>query len=105
MKTNSSAKKTGKSALTVSHKAAELTDLLHHLPDAVIITDTTFIVTGWNDAAEKLHGLPGARGKNLFELIKIDLLNSTTDSIKNEVISKGNWEGEIIYHRHDGEKF
>lgn len=105
MKTNSSARKTGTSALTVSHKAAELTDLLHQLPDAVIITDITFTVTGWNDAAEKLHGLPGARGKNLFELIKLDLINSTTDSIKNEVINKGNWEGEIIYHRHDGEKF
>ena len=106
MKTNSSAKKGSKSTLTVSHKAAvELTDLLHHLPDAVIITDLAFNVTGWNDAAEKLHGLPGARGKNLFELIKIDLLNSTPDSIKNDVTKKGNWEGEIIYHRHDGEKF
>ncbi len=106
MKTNSSAKKSSKSSLTVSHKAAaELTDLLHHLPDAVIITDITFNITGWNDAAEKLHGLPGARGKNLFQLIKIDLLNSTPESIKNEVINKGNWEGEVIYHRHDGEKF
>ncbi|HET6768715.1 MAG TPA: PAS domain S-box protein, partial [Chitinophagaceae bacterium] len=106
MKTNSSVKKGSKSALTVSHKAAaELNDFLHHLPDAVIITDLTYIVTEWNDAAEKLHGLPGARGKNLFELIKIDLLNSTPDSIKNDVTNKGSWEGEIIYHRHDGEKF
>lgn len=106
MKANSPAKKNSKSALTVSHKAAaELTDLLHHLPDAVIITDIAFTITGWNDAAEKLHGLPGARGKNLFELIKIDLLNFTPASIKNEVVTKGNWEGEIIYHRHDGEKF
>ena len=106
MKTNSSPKKGSKSTLTVSHKAAaEINDLLHHLPDAVIITDLIFNVTGWNDAAEKLHGLPGARGKNLFELIKIDLLNSTPGSIKNDVTNKGNWEGEIIYHRHDGEKF
>ena len=78
MKTNSSAKKSNKPVLSVSHKAAEeLSDLLHHLPDAVIITDLSFNITGWNDAAEKLHGLPGARGKNLFQLIKIDLLNST----------------------------
>ena len=106
MKTNSSAKKSSKTALTVSHKAAaELTDLLHRLPDAVIITDIAFNVTGWNDAAEKLHGLPGARGKNLFELVKIDLLNSTAESIKSEIVNKGNWDGEVIYHRHDGEKF
>ena len=106
MKTNSSAKKGSKPPLTVSHKAAaELSDILHHLPDAVIITDITFSITGWNAAAEKLHGLPGARGKNLFELIRLDLLNSSKDIIKKEIINNGNWEGEVIYHRHDGEKF
>ncbi|HET9432796.1 MAG TPA: PAS domain-containing protein, partial [Chitinophagaceae bacterium] len=106
MKTNSSAKKRIKPPLSVSHKAAtELSDLLHNLPDAVIITDIDFNIRGWNDAAEKLHGLPGARGKNLFELIKIDLLNSSSEAIKKEIVSKGNWEGEVIYHRHDGGKF
>ncbi len=106
MKTNSSAKKGIKPPLTVSHKAAaELSDLLHNLPDAVIITDINFNVRGWNDAAEKLHGLPGARGKNLFELIRIDLLNSSSEAIKKAIVSNGNWEGEVIYHRHDGGKF
>src|SRR5215204_6108639 len=106
MKTNSSAKKSSKPPLSISHKAAaEFSDLLHHLPDAVIITDITFNITGWNDAAEKLHGLPGARGKNLFELIRIDLLNSSNEAIKKEIVNKGNWEGEVIYHRHNGEKF
>jgi len=106
MKTNPSAKKSNKPPLSVSHKAAaELSDLLHHLPDALIITDLSFNITGWNDAAEKLHGLPGARGKNLFQLIKIDLLDSTIETINAELLKKGNWEGEVIYHRHDGEKY
>ena len=106
MKTNSSAKKSNKPALSVSHKAAEeLSDLLHHLPDALIITDLSFNITGWNDAAEKLHGLPGARGKNLFQLIKIDLLDSTIETINAQLLKKGSWEGEVIYHRHDGEKY
>ena len=106
MKANSSAKKSSKPALSVSHKAAtELNDLLHHLPDAVIITDLSFNITGWNDAAEKLHGLPGARGKNLFKLIKIDLLNSSTDNINKDLLTNGSWEGEVVYHRHDGEKY
>jgi len=106
MKTNSSAKKSSKPALSVSHKAsAELSELLHHLPDALIITDLSFNITGWNDAAEKLHGLPGARGKNLFQLIKIDLLDSTIETINAELLKKGTWDGEVIYHRHDGEKF
>ncbi len=106
MKTNSSAKKNGKPILSVSHKTTgELTDLLHHLPDAVIITDLSFNITGWNDAAEKLHGLPGARGKNLFQLIKIDLLDSTFETINAELLNRGTWEGEVIYHRYDGEKY
>ena len=106
MKANSSAKKSSKQILSVSHKTAgELPDLLHQLPDAVIITDLSFNITGWNDAAEKLHGLPGARGKNLFQLIKIDLQGSTFETINAELLKKGTWEGEVIYHRHDGEKY
>ena len=106
MKTNSSAKKSSKPALSVSHKSAtELSELLHHLPDALIITDLSFNITGWNDAAEKLHGLPGARGKNLFQLIKIDILDSSIETINAELLKKGTWEGEVIYHRHDGEKY
>jgi len=106
MRTNSSAKKNSKPILSVSHKTGgELTDLLHHLPDAVIITDISFNITGWNDAAEKLHGLPGARGKNLFQLIKLDLLDSTFETINAELTNRGTWEGEVIFHRHDGEKY
>ena len=105
MKTNSSARKSNKPALSISHKAAEVPDLLHHLPDAVFITDLSFTITGWNDAAEKLHGLPGARGKNLFQLINVDLLDATTDTISSEIIKNGYWEGEVVYHRHDGERF
>ncbi len=105
MKANSSAKKNNKPPLTISHKATEGSELLHHLPDAVIITDSAFNITGWNDAAEKLHGLPGARGKNLFKLIKIDVLDSSQETIKNELLRNGNWNGEVIYHRHDGEKY
>lgn len=106
MKSNSPARKNNPPALTVSHKAVnEISDFLHQLPDAIIITDTSFNVTGWNDAAEKMHGLPGAMGKNLFKLIKIDLLNSAPDIISRELFSKGTWDGEVVYHRHDNQKY
>lgn len=103
MKTNPSARKSKSSFLSVSHKTAD--DLLHHLPDAVFITDLSFTITGWNEAAEKLHGLPGAKGKNLFQLIRIDLLDSSAETINIELHKKGTWEGEVVFHRHDGEKF
>lgn len=106
MKANSSAKKSNKSSLSVSHKTSvEVADNLHFLPDAVFTTDMSFHIMGWNGAAEKLHGLPGARGRNLFELIKLDLLGASADTINRELLKKGTWEGEVIFHRHDGEKF
>lgn len=104
MKANSSARKTNH-ILTVRHKTEEVHDILHHLPDAVFTTDLSLNVIGWNDAAEQLHGLPGARGRNLFELIKLELLDSSPETIKNELIKKGVWEGEVMYHRHDGGKY
>ena len=105
MKTNSSAKKS-KQVLSVRHKTStEVPDPLHFLPDAVFTTDLSFNITGWNDAAEKLHGLPGARGRNLFQLIKLDLLDSTAELIRETLSKKGTWEGEVVYHRHDDEKF
>ena len=104
MKTNSAKK--SKPILSVSHKTStEVTNPLHFLPDAVFTTDLSFNITGWNDAAEKLHGLPGARGKNLLQLIKLDLLDSTAELISTALLQKGTWQGEVIYHRHDGEKF
>jgi len=103
MKANSSAKKSN-TILTVRHKTEEVNEL-HHLPDAIFTTDLSFNITGWNEAAEKLHGQPGARGKNLFKLIKLDLLDASADSINKEILGKGFWEGEVIYHRHDGGKY
>jgi PAS domain S-box-containing protein len=106
MKANSSAKKSNKSSLSVSHRTSvEVADNLHFLPDAVFTTDMSFNIMGWNDAAEKLHGLPGARGKNLFQLIKLDFLDASADTINRELLKKGTWEGEVIFHRNDGEKF
>ena len=106
MKANTSAKrgtKTNQSPTPKSPTGEQ--ELLHQLPDAIFITDLSFNIIGWNDAAEKLHGLPGARGKNLLDLIKIDLIDSSLDKLKSDLLSKGNWGGEVIFHRHDGGKF
>ncbi len=104
MKTNSA--KERKPILSVSHKTSgDITNPLHFLPDAVFTTDLSFNITGWNVAAEELHGLPGAKGKNLFQLINLDLLDSTPAIINSTLLKNGTWQGEVIYHRHDGEKF
>ena len=74
MKTKTPLKSNFLPPLSVSHKAIkDASTLLHSLPDAVFQTDLEFNITGWNEAAEKLHGIPGAAGKNLFKLIKLQI--------------------------------
>ncbi len=106
MKIRSSVNTNHLSSLTVSHKSLQDTTLfLHNLPDAVIQTDLEFNIKGWNGAAEKLYGLPGAMGKNLFKLINTNLIDSSLKAIQRDLLAIGSWEGEVIYHRHDGEKY
>ena len=106
MRNRTSAKSHILPPLKVSHKAfGESMKFLNHLPDAVFQTDLNLNITGWNYAASQLHGIPGAMGKNLFNLIKIDFTHSTFDSVSKDLMQKGSWEDEVIFHRHDGEKF
>lgn len=104
MKTNTSAKKNNL-AKQVPRKGSDLPELLHHLPDAIIITDIDFNITGWNDAAERLYGMPGASGKNLFDLIKIEIPGSTLENAVKQIQQTGNWAGEVVFLRFDGEKY
>lgn len=104
MKTNSSAKKNN-TISEIPKKGTDFPELLHHLPDAIIMTDADFNVTGWNDEAERIHGIPGASGKNLFDLIKIEIPHSSFDTAIKQIQQTGYWEGEINYFRFDGEKY
>jgi PAS domain S-box-containing protein len=90
--------------LSVIHKnSATTVDELHHLGDAIIQTDLQFKITGWNAAAELIHGRPGAMGQNLFELVNINICGGTSieEAIK-ELAFKGAWFGEVVFNRFDG---
>ncbi len=91
--------------LSVIHKAAPspAVDLLH-LHDAVIQTDLNLNITGWNPAAEIMHGQPGAMGKNLFQLADIEFIGSSLETLKASLRAHSNWNGEVIFHRFDGQK-
>ena len=91
--------------LSVIHKAPPTTAVeLFHLHDAVIQTDLNLNVTGWNPAAEILHGQPGAMGKNLFDLVNIEFINSSLQQLKSELANKSSWSGEVIFNRFDGQR-
>ncbi|MDP4261136.1 MAG: PAS domain-containing protein [Bacteroidota bacterium] len=90
-------------ANTEADKAtAALYEDLQNLSDSVIQTDLHFSIKGWNEPAEKIYGLPGALGKNIFELVTISFIKGSVEQLKKEMAERGYWEGELIFHRHDG---
>lgn len=75
---------------------------LQHLPDVIIQTDLDFVITGWNDAAEEICGLEGARGKNIFQLDNINFSENAIETMKMQFRDHGSWNGNIRFNRKDG---
>ncbi len=95
----------GTEHLSVIHKASLTTNTALNYPDdAVLQTDLDFNITGWNSAAEALHGQPGAMGKNIFHLVDIDFVNESIDELKRHLSQKNFWSGEVMFKRFDGQQ-
>jgi PAS domain-containing protein len=75
---------------------------LLQLPDVIVQTDLNFIITGWNDAAEKMGILTGAIGRNVFELDNINFSADSIETMMAEFRSSGIWNGNIHFNRKDG---
>ena len=91
--------------LSVIHKASLINNIAaESLGDAVIQTDLDFNITGWNAAAEIVHGQPGAMGKNIFQLIEIDFIKGSAEELWNELNINGCWTGEVMFRRYDGQQ-
>ena len=93
----------GKDHLSVIHKASLTTNIQSNsLHDVVLQTDMNFILTGWNAAAEEIHGRKDAIGKSLFDLIEIDFINSSREILLRELAQKSSWRGEVKFRQQDG---
>lgn len=79
---------------------AQLLDLAN---DGIIAVDLNNHINYWNQGAEKLYGYSKSEvlGKNLVKLLKIKD-PASLDKIKQEVLRKGNWEGELIQTNREG---
>ncbi len=90
--------------LSVIHKASLSAGPKHEpLQDVVLQTDLNFTITGWNATAEELHGRPGGMGKNLFELIDVTFIHGDREQLREELLKKGSWSGEVLFKRFNGE--
>lgn len=98
------ARPAGGEHLSVIHKASLNLGSTITSQDAVLQTDLQFNITGWNAAAEALHGQPGAGGKNIYDLVDIDFINGDAETVRQELATTGFWSGEVLFRRFDGQQ-
>jgi PAS domain S-box-containing protein len=80
---------------------AALLDLAH---DAIFVRDTASRITYWNSGAERTYGFTRAEalGKVSYELLQTESPEPLAD-IEAKVARDGQWEGEIMHTRSDGQ--
>ena len=80
---------------------AAMLDLAH---DAIFVRDTASRITYWNRGAERTYGFSRAEalGKVSYELLHTEFPEPRED-IEAKVARDGQWEGEIVHTRSDGQ--
>ncbi len=76
--------------------------LLKNIYDAIITTDSHFVITDWNVHAESLYGysVEEAKGKSILSLFKID--EHDTEKLKEPMFANETWKGEAIQYHKNG---
>jgi PAS domain S-box-containing protein len=87
-------------------QAAVLTEqagLLDLAQDAIIVRDMDNRILFWNCGAEVVYGWSSeeALGRNLCDLLKTEF-PEPADSLDATILSRGQWEGEVVHHKRDG---
>jgi PAS domain S-box-containing protein len=78
--------------------------LLACVRDAVIASDENFIVTYWNERAERLFGWTAeeAVGRRLGTMLEVRVPGSTREAEIERMLEEGYYEGEAIFNHKDG---
>jgi len=86
-------------------KAKEQADLLDITHEAIFVRDITDKISFWNKGAEELYGWSKkeALGKILQKLLQTEY-PKPLEEIKNKVLSRGRWDGELTHTKRDGTK-
>ncbi|HKP88830.1 MAG TPA: PAS domain S-box protein [Thermoleophilaceae bacterium] len=89
-----------------SHEARsiELTGVLEHLQDAVLVTDDRFVLTAWNKGAVAMFGWTAeeAIGRAVYELLPQDYSDEQQGAELRELTQTGRWRGEGVWRAKDG---
>lgn len=80
--------------------------LLNKVSDAIITTDTGFIIRSWNKAAEKMYGWTAEEviGQSMTTLLPSQFVNGDEEEAATVLIKEGVWNGEVIQKNKSGEE-
>lgn len=80
--------------------------LLDNVSDAVISTDTSFIIKSFNRSASFLYGLTAEEviGQSAYELFKYEYVNDSAEAAREFFLKNYYWKGSVWYTRQDGGK-
>ncbi|MBE0480003.1 MAG: PAS domain S-box protein [Dehalococcoidia bacterium] len=86
-----------------AHYQASLIDCII---DAVLSTDLSFVIKGWNTGAELLYGWKAAEviGKPVSEILAPEYPDDNREEIYSRFFKNGHWTGRIIHRKRDGSK-
>lgn len=78
--------------------------LLSNINDAIIAADSNYVLTAWNQGAEKIYGWTAREvlGRNGVELLQTEFGGSTSGRMRQEIAEVGGFVGETTQLRKDG---
>ena len=80
--------------------------LIENMPDAVITTDSDYVIRGWNPGAERIYGwqadeVIGRRAPDILRTV-FDSGESDQQALSAAFIQQGQWRDEFVQRRKDG---
>jgi PAS domain S-box-containing protein len=79
-------------------------ELLQSVSDAIIATNTTFLIESWNEAAENMYGwrVEEVIDKSLPDLLMAVDADSWKHKVEEHIRIHGYWKGEVTHKGRDG---
>ncbi len=77
--------------------------LLENTSDAIISSDTAFVIRSWNRAAEEIYGWRAGEviGKPAGEVLRAEF-DEPVEEVTSRFFAEGYWKGEVVHRRKDG---
>lgn len=90
---------------TAEYQLMDQANILRHVTDAIITTDTQFNILTWNHRAEVMYGYlaEAVIGKSMGEVVHHVYEDTAPEQAALELFETGRWQGEVLQHHANGD--